>query len=133
MVSEDTSPSVTRNPAFELAYWRFGLQLAETWMKRLSVEAPTAWSEVRTQLAPLPIEDGLYAVFEGLETNFWTDPAFTNDHPAMVGLHGWLPLVPGVNATIVRLTADKVYTSWNISNCWGCVRLPLNLRRGLTW
>ena len=118
-MSEDTSPNVTRNPAFELAYWRFGLGLAGTWMQRLGVRAPRIWKEVQTNLAPLPIEDGLYAVFEGLETNFWTDPAFTNDHPAMVGLHGWLPPVPGVDITTAKLTANKVYTSWNISNCWG--------------
>ncbi|KAJ3532417.1 hypothetical protein NM688_g7426 [Phlebia brevispora] len=119
VVSEDTSPNVTMNPAFELAYWRLGLQLAETWMMRLDAKVPEAWVDVKKRLAPLPTEDGLYAVYEGIENNFWTDPTYTNDHPAMVGLHGWLPLVPGVNETIAKLTADKVYTTWNISNCWG--------------
>ena len=88
-------------------------------MQRLGLEAPAVWSKVRNNLAPLPIENGLYAVYEGIEDDFWTDPAYTNDHPAMVGLHGWLPLVPGVNLTIAKATADKVYTSWNVSNCWG--------------
>lgn len=35
VVSEDTSPNVTVNPAFELAYWRFGLGLAEAWFNEL--------------------------------------------------------------------------------------------------
>lgn len=88
-------------------------------MERLELKVPEAWSDVKANLAPLPIEDGLYTVYEGLESDFWTDPVYTNDHPALVGLHGWLPLVSGVNATIAKDTADKVYTTWNISNCWG--------------
>ncbi|KAI0075593.1 hypothetical protein K474DRAFT_1646312 [Panus rudis PR-1116 ss-1] len=119
VVSEDTSPNVTRNPAFELSYWRFGLDLAETWMKRLGERVPQPWQEVKASLPPLPVENGLYAVYEGLESNFWTDPAYINDHPALVGLHGWLPLTANVSLDIAKATADKVYTSWNISNCWG--------------
>ncbi|EKM53248.1 uncharacterized protein PHACADRAFT_259464 [Phanerochaete carnosa HHB-10118-sp] len=119
VVAEDTSPNVTRNPAFELAYWKYGLGLAETWMQRLGLVAPSAWNDVKENLAPLPIEDGLYAVYEGIESNFWTDPTYINDHPALVGLHGWLPPIDGVNLTIAKLTADKVYTTWNVSNCWG--------------
>lgn len=119
VVSEDTNPNVTRNPAFELAYWRFGLGLAETWMQRLHLPVPSAWTEVKENLAPLPIENGLYAVYEGIEPDFWTDPTYINDHPSLSGLHGWLPPINGVNQTIAKLTADKVYTTWNISNCWG--------------
>jgi hypothetical protein len=83
VVSEDTSPNVTVNPAFELAYWRFGLDLAENWMKRIGGDVPEEWTKVKDGLAPLPVEDGLYAVYEGLEPNFWADPAYTNDHPAL--------------------------------------------------
>jgi hypothetical protein len=83
VVSEDTNPNVTVNPAFELAYWRFGLGLAETWMERLGEKAPGQWSTVKNGLAPLPIENGLYAVYEGIESDFWTDPTYTNDHPAL--------------------------------------------------
>lgn len=129
VVSEDTSPNITRNPSFELAYWRLGLNLAETWMKRLHDTVPSAWTNVRKNLAPLPIENGLYSVYEGLESNFWTDPEFINDHPALVGLHGWLPPVEGVDLSIAKGTADKAYTSWNISNCWGCVTTILHLLR----
>lgn len=119
VVAEDTSPNVTRNPAFEIAYWKYGLGLAQTWMRRLNYKAPEVWETVKDHLAPLPIDDGLYAVYEGIETNFWTDPTYINDHPALSGLHGWLPPIPGVDLEIAKATADKVYTTWNISNCWG--------------
>ncbi|RPD65393.1 hypothetical protein L226DRAFT_531023 [Lentinus tigrinus ALCF2SS1-7] len=119
VVSEDTSPNATRNPAFELSYWRFGLDHASTWMTRLGEEVPEAWTEVKENLAPLPMEDGLYAVYEGIPSDFWDTPTFTNDHPALVGLYGWLPQTANVSLDIAKATAEKVWTSWNISNCWG--------------
>ncbi|KAH9849663.1 Six-hairpin glycosidase-like protein [Lenzites betulinus] len=119
VVSEDTSPNVTRNPAFELAYWRFGLDHASTWMERLGEAVPSAWTEVKENLAPLPIEGGLYAVYEGIPSDFWDTPTFTNDHPALVGLYGWLPQTANVSLDMAKATAEIVWTSWNISNCWG--------------
>ena len=121
VVSEDTAPNATRNPAFELAYWRFGLGHASTWMERLGEEVPGVWTEVRENLAPLPIEDGLYAVYEGIPSDFWDTPTYTNDHPALVGLYGWLPQTANVSLDLAKATAEKVWTTWNISNCWGYV------------
>ena len=73
----------------------------------------------RVGLAPLPVEGGLYAVYEGIPEDFWDTAEFTNDHPALVGLHGWLPRTADVQLDIAKATAEKVWTSWNISNCWG--------------
>ncbi|TCD61640.1 hypothetical protein EIP91_008128 [Steccherinum ochraceum] len=118
-VAEDTNPNITRNAAFELSYWRFGLDLAGEWFKNLGEKAPSAWKQVTDKLAPLPVENGLYAVYEGIEPDFWTDPTYINDHPSLAGLHGWLPLTANVSLDIAKATADKAFTSWNISNCWG--------------
>ncbi|KAK0451429.1 Six-hairpin glycosidase-like protein [Desarmillaria tabescens] len=84
VVSEDTSPNVTVNPAFELAYWRLGLGYAEEWMQNLGAEVPKNWTVVKDNLATLPVNNGTYKVYETLENNFWTDPAYTNDHPAVL-------------------------------------------------
>ncbi|KAI0929444.1 hypothetical protein AcV7_005296 [Taiwanofungus camphoratus] len=119
VVSEDTSPNITRNPAFELAYWRMGLGMAQDWMDRLNEEAPRVWSEVKDNLAPLPVENGLYTVYEGIESDFWTSPEYTNSHPALVGLYGWLPQTANVSIDIAKATAEKVWTTWNVSNLWG--------------
>ncbi|KAF7324665.1 hypothetical protein MKEN_00508000 [Mycena kentingensis (nom. inval.)] len=119
VVSEDNVFTNTLNPAFELAYWRHGLQLAETWMLRLGEAVPRNWTLVREGLAKLPVSNGTYKVYEDVEDNFWTDPAYINDHPALAGLNGWLPPTPGLDLDIARATTEKVWASWNISNCWG--------------
>ncbi|EMD36550.1 hypothetical protein CERSUDRAFT_115580 [Gelatoporia subvermispora B] len=119
VVAEDTDPNATWNPTFELAYWRFGLGMARTWMERLDEEPPAIWQEVENNLAPLPIENGTYAVYEGIETDFWTDPTFINDHPALVGIYGWLPQTADVHLDIAKTTAEKVWQYWNFTNCWG--------------
>lgn len=128
VVSEDTAPNATRNAAFELAYWRLGLGIAERWMDRLGEPVPPEWTEVKEKLAPLPVQGGLYAVYEGIPTDFWVTEEYTNDHPALTGLLGWLPPTPGLDSLIAKATAEKVWTSWNITNCWGYVHVyPCNL------
>ncbi|KAF9500243.1 hypothetical protein BDN71DRAFT_1440840 [Pleurotus eryngii] len=119
VVSEDTSPNVTRNAAFELAYWDLGLELAGRWLERLGEEAPGIWAGVKEKLAALPMENELYSVYEGIEGNFWDDPTFTNDHPSLVGLHGWLPQTKNLDVKVAATTAEEVWSHWNISNCWG--------------
>ncbi|KAF4607281.1 hypothetical protein EYR38_001342 [Pleurotus pulmonarius] len=119
VVSEDTNPNVTRNAAFELAYWDLGLGLASGWLDRVGEEVPTSWTRVKENLAALPMENGLYSVYDGIEGNFWDDPAFTNDHPALVGLHGWLPKTKSLDVKVAATTAEEVWSHWNISNCWG--------------
>ncbi|KAG6865432.1 hypothetical protein C0991_002670 [Blastosporella zonata] len=119
ITSEDTSPNVTQNPAFELAYWRLGLSIASEWVTELGEDVPGNWTTVAGNLAKLPVENGTYAVYEGIKSDFWTNPAYTNDHPTLVGLHGWLPPTPGLDLAIAKATAEKVWVNWNVTNCWG--------------
>ncbi|KAK7052135.1 Six-hairpin glycosidase-like protein [Favolaschia claudopus] len=118
-VAEDNVYNNTLNPAFELAYWRLGLGIAETWMENLGQSVPKSWTQVKNGLAKLPVNDGTYKVFEDVNDDFWTDPTYINDHPALAGLHGWLPPTDGLDLNISRLTTEKVWTSWNVSNLWG--------------
>ncbi|KAK0487988.1 Six-hairpin glycosidase-like protein [Armillaria luteobubalina] len=119
IVSEDTSPNVTVNPAFELAYWRLGLGYAQEWIEKLGVEVPENWATVKDNLAALPIDNGTYKICETVENDFWTDQNFIFDHPALVGLYGWLPETEGLNLTIEKATADKVREHWNATYFWG--------------
>jgi hypothetical protein len=120
-VSENTNPNMTRNPTFELAYWRFGLDVAMKWKERQGLRIPTPWTTVRDNLAPLPVVDDSFPVYEGIP-GMWTDKATTMDHPAMTGIYGLLPPPfsgPPLNLTLVRNTADKVWRHWDLDQSFG--------------
>ncbi|KAK6197733.1 hypothetical protein LQW54_010637 [Pestalotiopsis sp. IQ-011] len=122
-VSENTSPNATANPAFELAYWRFGLDVAIRWKQRQGLGAPGDWVRVRDRLAPLPLtpEGDTFAVYEGIP-DMWGNNTTVQDHPAMAGIYGLLPPPssgPPLNMTIVQNTHDKIAELWDIGDCWG--------------
>ncbi|CAN8103730.1 unnamed protein product [Discula destructiva] len=120
-VSEKTDPNATINPTFELAYWRFGLDIAIKWKERQGQSAPDEWAHVRDRLAPLPVINDTYPVYEGIP-NMWTDNSTTYDHPAMAGIYGWLPPPmsgPPLNLTIVQNTADRILELWDLEDCYG--------------
>ena len=115
VVSENTDPKITQNPTFELSYWRFGLRLAQTWRERLGLPRDPAWDNVLRGLAPLPTEDGCYVLYEGV-TDIWTRWNF--EHPALIGVLGWLP-GDGVDVPTMRRTAARVFTGWRFDHTWG--------------
>ncbi|KAI1855139.1 hypothetical protein JX266_000004 [Neoarthrinium moseri] len=119
-VSENTNPNATINPAFEIAYWRFGLDIAIQWKERQGLEAPANWFTVRDNLAPLPTDGDTYAVYEGIP-NMWKNTT-VQDHPAMAGIFGLLPPPssgPSLNMTLVQNTHDHISQLWDIGDCWG--------------
>lgn len=120
-VSENTDPNATMNPTFELAYWRFGLDTAAEWQRRQGKPVPEKWTHVAQNLAPLPIQNGTYVIYEGIE-DMWTTPEYTEDHQSMLMLNGWLPPPPadaGWNSTIMDQTVDRVYETWNFTYSYG--------------
>lgn len=117
-VSENTNPNQTVNPTFELAYWRFGLDIAEKWQTRQGKQAPASWHTVRDGLAAFPMENDVYVLYEGIK-NMWTTPATAEDHPGLLGIYGWLPPDPRLNLTIFYNTVNKVYESWNFTYSYG--------------
>ncbi|KAB5582518.1 Six-hairpin glycosidase-like protein [Coniochaeta sp. 2T2.1] len=93
-VSENTPPNSTINPTFELAYWRFGLDIAARWKQRLNKPVPQEWITVRDNLAPLPVQDDTYVTYEG---------------------------IPGspLDQTILKNTADKIRDTWALEESYG--------------
>ncbi|KAH7138309.1 Six-hairpin glycosidase-like protein [Dendryphion nanum] len=117
-VSENTNPNQTINPTFELAYWRFGLDIAEKWKSRQNKTVPNKWSQTRDKIAPFQVENGVYVLYEGVK-DMWTTPTLAEDHPGLLGVYGWLPPDPRLNLTTFNKTVDKVYQSWNFTYSYG--------------
>lgn len=114
-VSENTPPSTTVNPTFELGYWRFGLRIAQEWRQRLGLPANRKHDEVLQNLAPLPVEDGVYVLHEGID-DMWT--RYNYEHPAMTGALGWLP-GDGVDPATMGRTLDRIMAEWRLDDIWG--------------
>lgn len=117
-VSENTNPNQTVNPTFELAYWRFGLDIAERWQVRQNKSVPQDWVHVRENLAQFPTEDGAYVTYEGIP-KMWSTPDYTEDHPGLLGIYGWLPPDSRLNMTTFNNTIAKVHETWNFPFSYG--------------
>jgi hypothetical protein len=115
IVSENTDPETTFNPAFELGYWRYGLRTAQTWRERQGLDRNPLWDSVLTHLAPLPQEDGVYVTHENIR-NMWTD--FTFEHPGLTGIFGMLP-GDGADTSTFKRTLEKVIHTWDFNRTWG--------------
>ncbi|KAI1330548.1 Six-hairpin glycosidase-like protein [Xylariaceae sp. FL0255] len=121
-VSENTAPNATINPAFEIAYWRFGLDVAIAWKERQNLSVPEEWTHVRDNLPPLPTADGAFAVYEGIPDMWEPNTTTVQDHPAFSAIFGLLPPPrsgPPLNMTVVRNTADKILELWDFEGVYG--------------
>ncbi len=115
IMSENSNPRTTFNPAFELGYWRYGLRTAQIWKERLGQKKDAGWDDVLKKLSPLPVENGLYITHENIDS-MWTKFAF--EHPGLTGTFGMLP-GDGVDTAIFKATLEKVVTTWNFNRTWG--------------
>ncbi len=115
IMSENTKPEVTFNPAFELSYWRFGLRTAQLWKERLKQVRDPKWDDVFKKLSPLPQQDGLYITHENIDS-MWTN--FNFEHPGLTGVFGMLP-GDGVDTACFKKTLEKVFACWNFNRVWG--------------
>lgn len=110
-------PSEAFNPTFELAYWRYGLSVAQQWRERLGLERQAKWDEVLNKLSAYPVNNGLYQNSENAMNTF-EDPKHRRDHPTMLGAYGMLP-GEGIDKDAMGDTLDAVLASWNWSHTWG--------------
>lgn len=117
-VSENTDPNATYNAAFELAYWRFGLNVASAWQRRQGKSVPAKWTHVVENLAPLPVNNDTYVIYEGIP-DMWNNDTFTEDHQSMLGIYGWLPPQPGFNISTMQNTVEHVHATWNFTYSYG--------------
>lgn len=106
----------THDSVFDLAYWKWGLDTAQTWRERMGLPRIPKWDQVSENLAPLPEQDGVY-----IRSPQWleTYKTQTYEHPDMVGIYGMLPPTKMVEPQKARATLRKVWETWDKNRIWG--------------
>lgn len=118
IAQEIYSPTATKNPAFELSYWRYGLETALEWRKRLGEPTNTLWERQLRQLAPLPQKDDKYVAIESIPDTF-DNIQSRQDHPTMLAPWGLLQ-DPNVDLQVMQRTLQAVLDSWDWEEkIWG--------------
>jgi hypothetical protein len=111
--------ATSRNPSFELAYWRWSLGVAQQWRERLGLPRDKTWDHVSAHLAPLPAKDGRYVAL-GSHPDTWDNPASRHDHPTMLAPIGLLPETSHTNRAVMERTLDAVLANWDWeTKIWG--------------
>ncbi|KAF2009606.1 hypothetical protein BU24DRAFT_455553 [Aaosphaeria arxii CBS 175.79] len=130
-VTENTPPLSTKNLAYEIAYWRYGLGVAREWKAKLNQPVPKQWTTVAEKLDLPPQVDGMYATYEGLNSSWWSDPKLTGDPRSLIMMQGILPDTPAVDKDVALKTADKVWQVWTDDKIrgWGRPVLAINSAR----
>jgi len=118
IAQEIYDPATSRNPSFELEYWRWALQTARQWRERLALPRNEKWDDVIARLAPAPRKDGLYVALDSHPDTF-DNLDSRHDHPTMLAPLG---LLPGhtIDRTTMNRTLDAVLTQWDWqTKIWG--------------
>ena len=107
----------TRNCAFELSYWAWGLQTAQAWRERLGLPRDARWDRVLRGLATPVVADGKY-LFAETAPDTYLNPRWATDHPSVVAALGVLPGT-GIDRAAMASTFDWIWTHWDWPTTWG--------------
>jgi hypothetical protein len=128
-VQENFPPLATFDPAFELAYYRWGIETAQAWRERAGKGRRADWDAVLATWPDLPLKDGLYLPVRS-EPGFWDKAAGAcksnaveeacqnRDHMSFLMALGWLP-GRGVDKQAMRRTFDRMKRDWDLRQTWG--------------
>ena len=115
---EHWNRETTMNPPFELAYWHWGLKIAQEWRKRLNMPVDARWEAVVTKLSAPAQEAGVYLGIANAPDSY-TNPKNMTDHPSVLGALGILPAWEKINPEVMRNTLKMVMQKWNWFSTWG--------------
>ncbi|WP_253716967.1 hypothetical protein [Sphingomonas sp. AP4-R1] len=127
---ENYDPLTTRNPTFELEYFRWALGVAEEWRRLRGLPPKPEWERTRAHLAPPAMRDGLYLPAESVP-DFWTvaesaacrthadkEECRNRDHPSFLMADGFIP-GDRIDPKAMRRTLDAVANTWDLRQTWG--------------
>ncbi|MER6007857.1 hypothetical protein ABT120_55615 [Nonomuraea angiospora] len=103
----------TEDPTFELAYWWWGLEIAQRWRERLGLERHEHWQHIQDNLARPHQQQGTYAAIA-------TEPYLRrDDHPSMLCALGVVPATPLIDPAVMEATLLDVRDHWDWNSAWG--------------
>jgi hypothetical protein len=112
---ENHPPRETWNPTFELAYWSYGLNVAQRWRERLGLRRNQEWDRIIDGLSPLPTGGGVYLAHENCPQTF---SERNRDHPSMLAAYAYFPGTRTDRETM-RRTLLKTMKEWRWDETWG--------------
>lgn len=134
-MQECMTKDISYNHPFELAYWHYGLTVAQKWRERQGKGRNARWDDIISHLSTLPEAEGVYtagipigdtqnhAAFDPFDAPAKRTETFAekcrNDHPAVLGACGMLPKSPLYDDGQMRNTLDWVMQHWNWQTTWG--------------
>jgi hypothetical protein len=105
-VSESSGANLTQNPAFELAYWHYGLKVAQQWRERLGLAPDPKWADVLAKLSKLPVSpEGLYVEIETFPDIFKKEGSVPT---SMLMALGFMPRTEAIDLETMRKTFHEV-------------------------
>jgi hypothetical protein len=125
-VNEKNPEDSTQNPGFELAYWYYGLSVAQHWRERLGLSPEPGWDNVLRKLSRMAVEEGMYLEIEtepGLYRNNKDTLAKKGGLPSdMIMALGYLPQTDMVDKKIMAKTFHEIiarngkkgFVSWSM-------------------
>ncbi|WP_394525547.1 hypothetical protein [Paenarthrobacter nicotinovorans] len=106
--------SATENPTFELAYWWWGLEIAQSWRERAGIARDEHWSTIQDQLARPHVKAG--ERYDAVAT----EPFLRrDDHPSLLAGYGVIPPTPLIDPALMANTLQEVLSSWDWPTAWG--------------
>ncbi len=109
----------TFNPTYELAYWSWGLQMAQKWRERLGMKRKNEWDLILQKLSPLPQKNGVYLVTESTPDGYDADSKYTIDHPAVLAALATIPPSNQLDTAVMHRTYNLVDKIWHWDHTWG--------------
>ena len=129
-VQETYDPLTTSDPAFELEYFRWGLQTAQRWRERLGLGREPTWDRVIARMAPIPERDGRYLPVASKQ-DFWNDAGsatckqdarsaqcLNRDHPSFLMPYSLIGS-DRVDPETMRRTLRATEADWDLRQSWG--------------
>ena len=132
-MQESMSKDISYDHPFELAYWRYGLHVAQQWRIRRGLPRHPEWDDIINHLAPLPQADSIYTA--GLPLSSSASQSLLpdsnqfpevlaqkaiSDHPAVLGACALIPTnCSSHDPSTMLSTLRWVMQHWNWPTTWG--------------